>query len=115
MHIIRLLTVDLDGTLLTDRKEISETTRYWITSAEQRSPGGVRHGGGSATPNVIARSWVGNAHGVGERCRIWARPGELLEPRRFIEPEGKRRLYQLAVDHGAWFWGMEFGRSSTPE
>ena len=36
---------------------------------------------------------------------FWERPGELLEPRRFIEPEGARQLYQLAVDHGAWFWG----------
>jgi len=109
---IRLLAVDLDGTLLTETKEISEVTRYWINRTVENGIIVVFATGRGFVNTEPYRRQLGLdiPMVLVNGAEIWIRPGELLEPRRFIDGDGARRLHRLATENGAWFWGYTADR-----
>jgi hydroxymethylpyrimidine pyrophosphatase-like HAD family hydrolase len=104
---IKLLAVDLDGTLLTETKEISPATRCWINRTIERGVIVVFATGRGFVNTEPYRRQLGLdiPMALVNGAEIWIRPGELLEPRRFISGDGALRLYRLATENGAWFWG----------
>ncbi|RUS45991.1 Cof-type HAD-IIB family hydrolase [Cohnella sp. AR92] len=103
----RLLTLDLDGTTLNDRSEISEANREWIARA---SEAGVTvcvstgRGYDSALPFAELLGLHESPLIVVNGGEIWSKPNELH--RRVTLPAEKiMKLHRLAVQHGdTWFW-----------
>jgi HAD superfamily hydrolase (TIGR01484 family) len=103
---IRLLALDLDGTLLTDDKKITENTKYWIQQAQEA---------GITVIFATGRGWQ-NAVMYWEELGLTG-PMVLVngadlrkspdEPwiQHVISKEEIRRLHELAVHHDARFWG----------
>ena len=102
----KLLALDMDGTVLTDDKKITNTTKYWLNRAMEAgitvmftTGRGVQTAEsywlelGLDSPIVLVNG-----------AEIWKRPGELME-RHFISREGVRQLHKLAVDNEARYWG----------
>ena len=102
----RLLALDLDDTVLTKSKEISDENKKWIAKAEEagvvvifatgRGKERVEHIRQELdleTPMVLANG-----------AEVWKGPDVLLE-RHTIEREDIRYLYDIAKKHGARFWG----------
>lgn len=102
----RLLALDLDGTTLNDDKKISETTRYWITRAVEAGVTVIfATGRGMQTAKHLWDELKLEAPMVLlNGAEIWKRPGRLWE-RSFISRKDIRKLYNLAVDYNAKFWG----------
>lgn len=106
----KLLALDLDGSLLTDDKRISEVNRHWIKKAEEA---GVivsfATGRGRATSEqywdaVRPESPMVMVNGA----EIWKNHSELME-RHFLTEEEVRQLYELAVEESVGFWGHREG------
>ena len=103
---IRLLALDLDGTLLTEEKKITENTKYWIRKAQEE---------GITVIFATGRGWQ-TAKPYWEELGL-SGPMVLVngadlrktpdEPwiQHVIPKEEIRRLYELAVHHQARFWG----------
>lgn len=102
---IRLIALDMDGTLLNDRQEVSPRTAAAIRRALDAgilvclSTGrGVQHvlsyteQLGLTTPLITVNG--------GE---IWHRPHELYK-RTTMEAADVLRLRELAMEHGVWYW-----------
>lgn len=102
----KLLALDLDGTLLNEEKQISDMNYYWIQRATStgvyvvfatgRGFQNVEHYRrylGLKTPMVLVNG-----------AEVWKGPDRLLE-RHVMDREGVLRLYKLALEYGAWFWG----------
>ncbi len=102
----RVLAVDLDGTLLNDESLIEESTKYWIKKASEMGVTTV-FSTGRGLPRVkhFMNELQLNAPMVlvngGE---VW-RDYERVHSRYFLDNEHVRQLHQLAVEHGAHYWG----------
>ena len=106
MHRIRLLALDLDGTLLTEDKKIPESTKYYVRKAVDAGICVIFATGrgyptaapywealGLTTPMVLA-------NGADIRTspdRSWQR--------HYIPGHEIRKLHALANRYDAWFWG----------
>lgn len=106
MTAYRLLALDMDGTLLTDDKRITDESRYWIRRAEEAgikvifaTGRGIQTAGsfweelGLQSPMVLLNG-----------AEIWEGPGRLYE-RTYLAREDIRSLHALAVEAGAAYWG----------
>ncbi|TNJ66298.1 HAD family phosphatase [Paenibacillus hemerocallicola] len=106
MTAYRLLALDMDGTLLTDDKKITEETRRWIRLAEEAgvkvifATGRGMQTAGSFWDELGLQSPMVLLNGA----EIWEGPGRLHE-RVYLGREDIRRLHGLAVDAGASYWG----------
>ncbi|HEU5139060.1 MAG TPA: Cof-type HAD-IIB family hydrolase [Bacillales bacterium] len=103
----KLLALDLDGTLLTDEKEISQNTKIWIRRAVQEGVT-VIFATGRGWPRT-ERYWkelnlLDSPMVLLNGAELWKWPGELLK-RHFIDPKDIRWLYHLAMSKEAGFWG----------
>ncbi|NGP44974.1 HAD family phosphatase [Bacillaceae bacterium SIJ1] len=105
-HNYRLVALDLDGTLLTDDKEITTETKRQIQHVHEQGVHVIFATGrgfqtaekywkelGLTGPMVLVNG--------GE---IWEGAGNLHE-RHFIAQKDLQKLYELAVDADVWFWG----------
>ncbi|WP_159886344.1 Cof-type HAD-IIB family hydrolase [Paenibacillus puerhi] len=101
----RLIALDMDGTLLTEEKTISEENRAAILAAEDA---GIKvvfatgRGLQSALPYAVElglESPLVTVNG-GE---VWKTPDELLE-RHTLKAEQVSRMHELAVQYDPWFW-----------
>ncbi|MGN7358498.1 Cof-type HAD-IIB family hydrolase [Paenibacillus sp. SAF-054] len=102
----KLMALDLDGTLLTDDKQITEETQKWLQVA-------VEHG-----VKVIFSTGRGlqNTKGFWDElgldspmvllngAEVWEGPGRLHQ-RVFIPRDMIRRIHAIAAEHGEWYWG----------
>ncbi|MFC3773005.1 Cof-type HAD-IIB family hydrolase [Paenibacillus sp. GCM10012303] len=106
MTAYRLLALDMDGTLLTDNKTITEEAAHWIRLAGEAgvtvmlaTGRGMQTAGafwdelGLLSPMVLLNG-----------AEIWEGPGRLHE-RTFLSREDIRKLHELAVVSGARYWG----------
>ncbi|MDF2719681.1 MAG: family phosphatase [Paenibacillus sp.] len=106
MKAYRLLALDMDGTLLTDNKHITEEARHWIRLAEEAgvkvifATGRGMQTAGSYWDELGLQSPMVLLNGA----EIWEGPGRLHE-RVYISRDDIRRLHRLAVEAGASFWG----------
>lgn len=106
----KLIALDLDGTLLTDDKRISEENKAAIRLAEDAGVT-VMFATGRGVQNVEEyirelglRSPLVTVNG----SEVWKAPGELLE-RHVVDPELIRRMHTLAVYYDTWFWAYCVG------
>lgn len=102
----KLMALDLDGTLLTDEKQITEETKKWLQYA-------VDHG-----VKVIFSTGRGlqNTKGFWDElgldspmvllngAEIWEGPGR-LKKRFFLPQDTVRRIHAIAAERGEWYWG----------
>ncbi|TMV43892.1 HAD family phosphatase [Paenibacillus mesophilus] len=106
MTAYKVLALDMDGTLLTDSKQITEETRRWLQLAEEAgvtvmfATGRGMQTAGSFWEELGLNSPMVLLNGA----EIWEGPGRLYE-RAYISRDDIRRLYGLAVEAGASFWG----------
>ena len=103
---IKLIALDLDNTLLTNDKQITDNTRYWLNKArEQGITITFSTGRGIQT---IKHLWeqleLDSPMILVNGAEIWKSPGELLE-RHVLPADGIRELVKFAESHNARFWG----------
>jgi|SRR5690625_2087705 len=102
----QLLALDLDETLLTKGKAITEENKYWIEQAEKAGVTVIFATGRGLkrveeyrkeldlhTPMVLTNG-----------AEIWKKPGELLK-RYYIKQEELKKIHQLAKETRASYWG----------
>lgn len=107
----RLLALDLDGTTLTESKEISLPTKKWINKAiENGVVVSLSTGRGRQTADVF-RVQLGLTSPMVylNGAELWKTTDVLLE-RHFINSNDIFRLYQLAKSTDSWFWGFTIDR-----
>lgn len=102
----RLLALDLDGTLLSDDKEISEENRYWIHQAVDAGVV-VIFATGRGYPR-IKQLWqelgLDSPMVLLNGAEIWEGPNKLWK-RHFIKPEDVAAIQKMAAEKKARFWG----------
>lgn len=102
----KLIALDLDGTLLTDREQITDETKKWIqyavdngvkvifsTGRGLQTAKGIWDELGLDSPMVLLNG-----------AEIWEGPGRLYK-RIFIPRETIRRIHAIAAERGDWYWG----------
>ncbi|MBW5447266.1 HAD-IIB family hydrolase [Cohnella sp. CFH 77786] len=102
----RLLALDLDGTLLNDRSEISPANEEWIRRAREAGVTVILSTGRgfpSALPFAEQLGLDGPMITV-NGGEIWRKPRE-LHRRTLLDADMVMRLHRLAERHGdTWFW-----------
>lgn len=111
----RLLALDLDETLLTKDKRITDETKYWITKATEagvtvifatgrgtQKVGEIREELGLKTPMVLVNG-----------AEVWGKPGQLMA-RYYISREDVRLLHSLALEAEATYWGYSVESLTGP-
>lgn len=104
---IRLLALDLDGTLLDDQGEISPANAEWVRRAQDAGiTVMVSTGRGFPTALPYAMQIGGQSPMVtANGGEIWRRPHE-LHRRMPLAAETVAELHRLAIRHeDIWFWG----------
>lgn len=102
----RLLALDLDGTVLTDDRQVSEATRTWIRRAVDAGVVVLLATGRGLemTGDLWAQLGPGSPAVLLNGAEIWESPGNLIA-RHFIPQEDIGRLHRTAVESCAFFWG----------
>lgn len=102
----RLLALDLDGTTLTDDKQISEETRLWIRRAIEAGVTVIfATGRGIQTAETIWKEIAPDSPMVlVNGAEIWKGPNQLLE-RHFLGRDDIRWLHAQAMNAQAKYWG----------
>lgn len=102
----KLLALDLDGTLLTENKEITETAKYYIQEAVKQDVTVIFSTGRGiqTTEHLWKELGLNSPMVLLNGAELWKGPGEVAE-RHVLPKEEIKRLHQLASDHDAWFWG----------
>ena len=102
----RLIALDMDGTLLNDRQEISETNIEWIRKAQAAGITvcfATGRGFQSALPYAEQLGLMDvpmvNVNG----SEIWHSPHN-LHKRTLMDPGMIERLHKLALESDVWFW-----------
>lgn len=105
MSRFKMVALDLDGTLLTEEKTISEENRAAILAAHDAGVT-VMFSTGRGIQNCQAyaeelglKSPLVTVNG----SEVWKAPGELLE-RHTLDTELIRRMHALAIHYDTWFW-----------
>lgn len=105
-HDIRLIAVDMDGTLLNSDSQISETTAYWLKQAIQA---GIHvcfatgRGRTSAYPYLQQLELPGPFVFV-NGSEVWTTKDEIHS--RIIMPlEDVMTLREMALEENIWYWG----------
>ncbi|WP_127584871.1 Cof-type HAD-IIB family hydrolase [Paenibacillus koleovorans] len=101
----KLLALDMDGTLLNEESIISEENRIWMQKALDAGVTVILSTGrgvqkvypytdelGLTTPIVAVNG-----------SEVWKEPRVLLK-RTLIEADWIRRMHELSVKYGTWFW-----------
>lgn len=102
----KLIALDLDGTLLTEDKRISDESKKWLRYAFDH---GVKVMFSTGRGLQNAKSFWGEL-GLDSPmvllngAEIWEGPGRLRK-RIFLPRDTVRRLHKIAVQRGQWYWG----------
>ncbi|MFJ7638045.1 Cof-type HAD-IIB family hydrolase [Peribacillus sp. NPDC097264] len=108
---IRLVALDMDGTLLNEKGEISEENRRTIKEAEQRGVHVILSTGRSfATCNDFAKSMELQSYLITVNgSEIYNNDGELVE-RHIVDSEYVQWMWELSQKHGTHFWATSCDR-----
>lgn len=104
---IKLIALDMDGTLLDENHVVSEENRRAIKEAEKKDVKVVLSTGRSlktARDYVISlelSSYLVTVNG----SEIWGPDGELID-RKLVDPEHIKWMYDLSQQHDARFWAI---------
>ncbi|ENH96004.1 HAD superfamily hydrolase YcsE [Gracilibacillus halophilus YIM-C55.5] len=101
---IRLIALDMDGTLLTDDQQVTERTKQAIQMAREKGIEVVistgRHYSTSAeVAKALDIHYLITVNG----SEIWTMTGELIA-RQQLDPSIIARLVELKEEHGTWAW-----------
>ncbi len=101
----KLIALDMDGTLLTDDKRITEETKKWLRYAVQQGVTVIfSTGRGLQTAGTYWKQLELNSPMVLlNGAEIWEGPGKLYR-RTFLPRETVHRLYEHAISRGDWHW-----------
>ncbi|MCM3238555.1 HAD-IIB family hydrolase [Heyndrickxia oleronia] len=102
----RLLALDLDGTTLLNKYEISRNTSLAIQNVVKAGIIVVFSTGRGVPNTKIYWEKVGRSFPLVllNGAEIWMEPGKLLE-RHFISIDTIQKLHQMAIATHSWFWG----------
>ncbi|MFC5469937.1 Cof-type HAD-IIB family hydrolase [Cohnella suwonensis] len=106
----KLLALDLDGTLLNDRSEISETNLEWVRrAAEAGVTVCVSTGRGfpSALP-IVEQLGLNTPMITVNGGEIWTKPHE-IHRRTLLDWEKVAKLREIALRHDVWYWAYSTG------
>jgi HAD superfamily hydrolase (TIGR01484 family) len=101
----KLIALDMDGTVLNERQEISEANKTWIRKATEAGiivSFATGRGSISIQPYIDElklESPVVSVNG----SEVYKRPWELLS-RHTLDPQDVLRMHELAVKYDSWFW-----------
>lgn len=101
----KMIALDLDGTLLKNSQEVSDTNRHWIKKAEEAglivsfATGRGRSSSEQFWDAVRPTSPMIMANGA----EVWKNHQELLS-RHFLPPGYVPKLQTLAAKYDAWYW-----------
>jgi 5-amino-6-(5-phospho-D-ribitylamino)uracil phosphatase len=102
----RLLALDLDGTLLNDRSEISDTNAKWVKHAV-RAGVTVCVSTGRGFPSALPYAeqlGLDTPMITVNGGEIWTKPHS-LHRRTLLDADKVMRLHALAEKYDIWFWG----------
>lgn len=107
----RMIALDLDDTLLTKDKHVSDESKRWISKAVDVGIEVVfATGRGLERVEDIRQTLhLNTAMVLLNGADIWRKPGDLLE-RHYIDKENMKTLYDMAKQTGAKFWGYSGAR-----
>jgi HAD superfamily hydrolase (TIGR01484 family) len=101
----RLLALDLDGTLLNDRSEISETNLEWVQHAREAGVTvcvSTGRGFQSALP-IAEQMGLDTPMITVNGGEIWTKPHS-IHRRTLLDSSKVMKLHALAEKHDVWFW-----------
>nr|WP_263327544.1 Cof-type HAD-IIB family hydrolase [Neobacillus sp. Marseille-Q6967] len=104
---IKLIALDMDGTLLNDQHEVSEANRQAIKEAQEKGVYVVLSTGRSLrtckehAESLELTSFLVTVNG----SEIWDSSGELVE-RNFVKPENIHWMWELTKHHNTKFWAI---------
>ena len=101
----KLLALDMDGTLLTQDKQISEANRQWIRRAADAGIA-VCMATGRGQPHIVPfmeQLGLRTPFVAVNGSEVWRDPDTLLS-RSFIDLSDIKALHELAVEYGTWYW-----------
>ena len=101
----KLLALDMDGTLLNDKKIISDQNRIWIRQAVEAGIT-VCMATGRGRPNIVPflqQLELDTPFVAVNGSEVWA-DSHNLRSRQVIEPELIRQMHRLADGHDTWYW-----------
>ena len=106
MNHIKLLALDLDGTVLNDEGKVPEQNREWIMKAVDAGVTVIfSTGRGRQTvAGILTELPLNGPMVLLNGAEVWQTRDELCE-RHYIHGDEIRRLHQIAVEGGAHFWG----------
>ncbi|MGG4093571.1 Cof-type HAD-IIB family hydrolase [Paenibacillus lautus] len=102
----KLIALDLDGTLLTDEKQITEETKKWLQYA-------VDHGvkvifstgrGLQTTKGFLNELGLDSPMVLLNGAEVWEGP-DRLKKRVFLPRDTVRDMHAIAAERGEWYWG----------
>lgn len=102
----KLMALDMDGTLLDDKQQISSENNKWIRAAVEAGVTVMYSTGRgivSAMPYIEELQLTGPAVTV-NGSEIWESPHKLLK-RHLMDAKWIRKMHLLAVEQDTWFWG----------
>ncbi|WDM21207.1 Cof-type HAD-IIB family hydrolase [Paenibacillus polymyxa] len=101
----KLLALDMDGTLLNDNHEISLETINWINKAIQEGIHVCLSTGRAAMHALPYGQQLGleTPMVTVNGSEVWKSPHELWR-RYLLDKELIRKMHQIAVETGSWFW-----------
>lgn len=105
MGAYKLLALDMDGTLLTEAKEISKENKDAIHAAIEAGITvmfSTGRGVQSAMPYVVELGLESPMVAV-NGSEVWESPGK-LHSRTLLSPDTVSRLHRMAVEHDCWWW-----------
>jgi 5-amino-6-(5-phospho-D-ribitylamino)uracil phosphatase len=111
MGAYKLIALDMDGTLLTEDKKVSEENQAALLAAREAGIT-VMFATGRGIQNVLTYAEelkLMDAPLVAVNgSEVYRKPGDLLE-RHVLQAEQVHSLHQLAVKYDTWFWAYTVG------
>jgi HAD superfamily hydrolase (TIGR01484 family) len=105
LGLYRLITLDMDGTLLNEDKEISAENKFWIREATDAGIV-VSMATGRGRPHIIPfmeQLDLETPFVAVNGSEVWKNPKD-LHRRILMETETLQKLHQLATHFDTWFW-----------
>lgn len=105
MNTYKLVALDMDGTVLDDKQQISQTNQLWIQRALDAGVT-VMFATGRAMDTVKPYMLDLNMNTPAVTVNggdIWETPNKLLK-RNLMKHEWIKQLHQIAVQYDIWFW-----------
>jgi Cof subfamily protein (haloacid dehalogenase superfamily) len=104
----KLLALDIDGTTITDNQHITTPTRFWIKRAIDSGVTVIfATGRGLHRVEHLANELqLSSPMVLLNGAEVWEGTDQLLE-RHYLEEESVHRLYRIALENKAHFWGYD--------